>query len=618
MQAPATASSDPRSVYDERLQRFAIDERTLARDDRRLSWLRLGAFVASLASLAVAFWVAREQPTPWYVAAALFLLVFLLLVWRHTKLSTEQRRVRAHVRLNTEALHRLARTWDALPVIDLPERFTDRPIARDLMLFGRASLYQVLGAPGTRHGRETLASWLSAPATPAEIAERQPAVDELAPRLDMRQALAWRTEAAGKLDPEPFLEWAEGERWLAKRRWLLWLARVLPVALIASAVAQTAGWIDQPLWGVIVFVNIILSLSFGERVHGIFERISSRKGKLSAFEEPFAIVTGEEYGTPRMRALRERMRVESEPADRRMRTLSTLVELAGLHHSQMTYMPIQALTLWDFHVLDALERWQAVSGRAVRGWLAALGEIEALSSLAQLRHDEPSWCFPEVVERAPAALEATSLGHPLIASSRRVTNDVTVGPEGTFLLVTGSNMSGKSTLLRAIGLNAVLAQAGGPVCAARMTMPPLELGTSIVIEDSLADGVSFFMAELRRLREIVTLADECRATGRRLLYLLDEILRGTNAIERQIAARQVIMHLVDSGAIGAVSTHDTGLAAIEELMRSSIPVHFQETIDSAGDGAMTFDYRLRDGLATTTNALKLLELVGLSEKRPLT
>jgi DNA mismatch repair ATPase MutS len=192
-----------------------------------------------------------------------------------------------------------------------------------------------------------------------------------------------------------------------------------------------------------------------------------------------------------------------------------------------------------------------------------------------------------------------------------VVNDVEVGPAGTFLLVTGSNMSGKSTLLRSIGVNAVLAQAGGPVCAADLRMPPVVLATSILVEDSLADGVSFFLAELKRIRSVVDAADRSHAEGKTLLYLLDEILRGTNSYERQIAVRRVILHLLRQGAMGAVSTHDLQVAEIPELAHAANPVHFRETLYPGGDPPMTFDYQMRQGVATTTNALRLMELVGL-------
>jgi DNA mismatch repair ATPase MutS len=237
--------------------------------------------------------------------------------------------------------------------------------------------------------------------------------------------------------------------------------------------------------------------------------------------------------------------------------------------------------------------------------------VEALAALATLAHDNPSWPFPTLDDGADR-LTATALAHPLLPAATRVGNDVIVGPPGTMLLVTGSNMSGKSTLLRAIGLNAVLAQAGAPVCASRLTMPTVELRTSIRLADSLERGVSLFMAELHRLKEIVDAA-RSRDRARPLLYLLDEILHGTNTAERLIAARAVLEHLVRAGAIGAVTTHDLTLAADGALAGASRPVHFTEQVTSENGGVagMTFDYRLRPGLATSTNALKLLALVGL-------
>jgi DNA mismatch repair ATPase MutS len=272
---------------------------------------------------------------------------------------------------------------------------------------------------------------------------------------------------------------------------------------------------------------------------------------------------------------------------------------------------VQSAFLWDVHVLDAVEGWQREVGPHVRGWLAALGTGEALAALASLAHDQPTWVFPDLAPEAPA-LVGTGLGHPLLPDSTRVGNDVDLGPPGTFLLVTGSNMSGKSTLLRAIGANAVLAQAGGPVCAGSLSLPPLRVWTSMRVQDSLAAGVSFFMAELLRLRDVVRAAD---AAGSPVLYLLDEILQGTNTAERQIAARRVILHLLRQGAIGAVSTHDLSLVAADAppaLVAAARQVHFRETVlDTAEGPRMTFDYTLRPGTATSTNALRLMQIVGL-------
>lgn len=260
-------------------------------------------------------------------------------------------------------------------------------------------------------------------------------------------------------------------------------------------------------------------------------------------------------------------------------------------------------------MLAVLEQWQRKHGGQVRAWFDAIGELEAIASLASLVHDQPDWTFPSI-DASNSSIVATSLGHPLLPSP--ICNDVTVGPQGTFLLVTGSNMSGKSTLLRTIGVNTVLAQAGGPVHAEAMSLPPVELATSMRIQDSLEDGISFFMAELQRLKEVVDHAESLESDVRTQLFLLDEILQGTNSAERHIAVAKVASRLTASGAMGAISTHDLELANKPELTASCKTVHFKESF--SGDGRMTFDYKMRAGVATTTNALKLLELVGIRDK----
>jgi DNA mismatch repair ATPase MutS len=277
------------------------------------------------------------------------------------------------------------------------------------------------------------------------------------------------------------------------------------------------------------------------------------------------------------------------------------------------------LGLWDVHVFRRLEAWKKTYRGDVANWFDALGQLEALMSLAALQADYPgwsraAWVTGRVAAADPIVVRATSIGHPLLPDEVRVCNDVEIGPPGTFLLVTGSNMSGKSTMLRSIGLNVALAGAGAPVCAASLQLPPVELGTSIRVSDNVSEGVSFYMAELQRLKSVVDQARRLQSDeGKRLLFLLDEILQGTNSRERQIAVVRVLRHLIDTGSIGAISTHDLELADEPELRLMSVPVHFRETIrpDAQGKEQMTFDYRMHRGVAPTTNALRLLEIVGL-------
>jgi DNA mismatch repair ATPase MutS len=310
--------------------------------------------------------------------------------------------------------------------------------------------------------------------------------------------------------------------------------------------------------------------------------------------------------------VQDQFTADNSAAATQMRRLSRRVALADLRAS-LFFIVLQLATLWSIHVLWLSERWQHTAGPSARRWLQALGDWEALAALATLHHDHPHWTFPTSTAAQPVQVRAHDLGHPLLPPAACVGNDVEIGPPSTFLLVTGSNMSGKSTLLRAIGLNVLLAQAGGPVCAQSMILPPLALATSMRVQDSLEAGVSYFMAEIQRLKAVVDQAQAAQSDNERtVLFLLDEILHGTNTGERQIAARQIIRHLLQLNTIGAVSTHDLTLADDAALAAASQAVHFTETFTHGPAGpTMRFDYRLRPGIATSTNALKLMELIGL-------
>jgi DNA mismatch repair ATPase MutS len=369
--------------------------------------------------------------------------------------------------------------------------------------------------------------------------------------------------------------------------------------------------IPAPLWGVPLLVNLLIGATAARQAYATIAEVVTEQRALTAYAGQLDVLAGADFIGPALRHLQAQLGAGERGAPAMLRRLGRLTGMA-IPPSSMLYVPIQALTLWDVHVLFALERWKRDGGREARRWLETLGEAEALAALAGLRRDNPDWTFPSI-EREGEAYRASLLGHPLLHDDSRVRNDVTIGPPGTFLLVTGSNMSGKSTLLRAVGVNAVLAQAGGAVCAAALALPPVALWTSARVQDSLERGVSFFLAELQRLKLIVDAATQAREQGGpRVMYLLDEILQGTNTAERSVAARRVIAYLADQGAIGAVSTHDLALGDDPRLAQSAVSVHFTDTVGEGPDAPpMSFDYQLRPGVATTTNALRLMRLIGL-------
>lgn len=614
----------------------ASSEAALADDARRraerIGYLRLLVFVGLLLAL---LWLVTADPALRafaLVASAVAAAAFAFLVSVHRRAREASARHDAARDYHTLGAHRVTRDWEALPespsAAGEAELAAGHPYAADLDVVGRVSLIQLLDVTSRAPGRSTLLGWLLESAPSAnDIRERQGAARELASRDEIREelgVLARMSRSVGPRTLERFAEWCESPPWLLNRPAILWAGRIITGATVVAFVLQAAGVLAWPLWAVTATLGLIVILGARGGLANAVKVGGVPSEQLRYHAAMLRLILESRWESPRMQRLADSLRASGRDAAGELARLERIVAFAEVRHSPMLYLALQWLFTWDVHVAAALERWRVEAGVRVRAWLESLGEAESLAALGTLSHDNPGWCFPSIIESADAAesvVQGKSVGHPLLAGQGRVANDVTVGPPGSFLLVTGSNMSGKSTLLRAIGANVVLALAGAPVCAGRFRTPMVDVETSIRIEDSLERGISLFMAELQRLRAVVDAARSApgdgereRDGGRRVLYLLDEMLHGTNTAERQIAARIVIGHLLRAGAIGAVTTHDLSLAATGELERAARPVHFSEQFErSDGRTVMTFDYRLRPGLATSANALALLELVGLGE-----
>lgn len=613
MKADTDAPDNARQVaarYETRRTRFEAAAEAHAGRARTLSRGRLVAFIIALV-LGV---LAEERgPALLWVGAAAAIVAFIALIALHRRERRRESWQRALAEANRLGTLRLQRAWAELPVLASPDDERTRFAADDLDIFGRPGLTQLFGPVTTPAGRATLYRWLLAPDSPIAIPARQAAVRALAPENDWRDELAAHASGAGDVDADEiasFLNWAQSPPWLASRPWLRWTARLLPVLTIALAGAQIAGVTDRALWLLPLITAGFLSWGrTGREVHATFNRAFAREGVLHHYPALLAHAARVPGDASHLNDLRAALHTRDVDAHEQLGRLERLMRLSELRFSSTLHAPVQVLTMWDFHVLDRLEAWQRAAGRRVHQWLDAAGEVEATAALATMAHDHPDWTFAHIDPQLER-LSAQALGHPMLRDDVRVHNDVEVGPAGTFLLVTGSNMSGKSTLLRALGANVVLAQAGAPVCARSMSLPPLLPYTSVRVRDSLTEGVSLFLAELQRMREIV---DAARAGAqRRLFYLLDEMLHGTNTAERRIAARTVIEHLLEHGALGVVTTHDLSLADEPSIAANAVRVHFTEHVERDDAGVhMSFDYLLRPGLATSTNALTLLEIVGL-------
>jgi hypothetical protein len=593
--------------YESRAREHAVHRDVERQLSARISRARLAVFLAAI-SLLIWTLASGADPLRLGVAAVLFAGFGALVVW-HARVED---RAAWHdaLRMACEyARARIDRRWDDLPSGDAPSSIdlAHHPYALDLDLFGRASLFQWLGPAATPAGSRRLAEWLLTAASPDETLHRQAAIAELAAHDEWREQFAAHgvlALGAREREIDAFLGWAEGAGPFGRYAPLLRaVTLIIPGSMwLLIALDASSGW-----WMVPLVLGVILSFALAKTIYLELDRAGAGQQALGRYAAIFEhVATANVEATP-LRDLRARLSAGDVAAPTCMRRLNRILGFGELRTSAaLLHFPIQAATLWDFHVLFALDAWRRMAGPRVRDWMAAIADVDALSALAAARRDNPAWTTPVISQRP--VLTAQSLGHPLIAAGRRVANDVEVGPPGTLLLVTGSNMSGKSTLLRSIGLNAVLAQTGGSVCASAFQMPPLDLQTSIRIQDSLELGLSYFMAALARLKGVVDAAERPR-NARVLLYLLDEILQGTNSAERGIAVQGVARHLLAANAIGIMTTHDLSLAGEEPLKSSARLVHFTEIVDEAG--GMRFDYRLREGIATSRNALRLMRMIGI-------
>ena len=609
---------DPRSIYDARLAerraRIAAGERR----HRVLGYWQLAAAAAGAALVWMAL-VERTLSILWVLAP---LAAFVALVAVHDRLLRSLDRRRRAARFFERGLARLTGEWAGTGEAGEAYRDASHPYAEDLDLFGKASLFELLCTARTHIGEETLARWLKAPAPPAAARARQQAVNELRPRLDLREQLAVLAEEARTgLDPESLAAWGEaapppGPRMdSARMRLRLWAHTLLGIAALVAFVAwfgHEIGTVALTERGVVLTRDFLIAALFVNSwffyrvrpvVQAVVVRVEEAAHELALMSEVLVRLERERFATPLLAELRASLDAEGEAPSRRLARLNRLVEYIDSRDNFVVKL-IEPLLLWTAHCSSKVEAWRGHSGPAVRRWLAAMGEMEALCSLASHAFEHPADPFPEFAAEGPC-LEAEGIGHPLIAETSVVRNDARLDGGVRLLVVSGSNMSGKSTLLRTLGINCVLAQAGAPVRARRMRLSPLAVGASIRVQDSLQTGVSRFYAEILRLRQILDLT----AGPVAVLFLIDEFLHGTNSHDRRIGAEALVRRLVERGAIGLITTHDLALADIVEgLAGRAANVHFEDRIE---DGRILFDYAMRPGVVRKSNAIELMRSVGL-------
>jgi MutS-like protein len=595
-ETPQLLQSDPHSEYTERLALRKAEAERLNLTDRRISNARLAAFL-----LGVLWWFIVR---PGYISAWWLLyplLLFVVLVFYHETVRRQMRLIKRSIRFYERGLARVEDRWEGegTPGDEFLDR--DHPYAADLDLFGKGSLFELLCTARTPSGEHTLAAWLCAPAASEEIRARHEAITELRPRLDLREQVALLGEdVRAGVRGEVLKTWAETPPLPG-----LLPARILAVclAVLNVAVLVGAGFGVNPGVLLLLLLNLPFTLWTRARVHRALAGVDWALHDLALLGQILACIERERFQSPRLMALRAALDTAGSPPSRRLTRLRRLVALLESMKNQV-FVLIGLIVLWDRHVAFAIEAWRAASGAAVARWLTAVGEFEAFCSLAGHAYEHPDDPFPDIVSQGPC-FTAEAVGHPLIPRHQCVRNDVSLGESLRVLVVSGSNMSGKSTLLRTVGANIVLALAGAPVRARRLRLSPLAVGATLRIQDSLQRGSSRFYAEITRLRQLMELTKGPLP----LIFLLDEILHGTNSHDRRVGAEAIVKSLVSRRAIGLVTTHDLALAHIAEaLAPHAANVCFE---DQLHDGRLVFDYRMRQGIVRKSNALALMRAVGL-------
>ena len=561
----------------------------------RLGNVRLLLFVLALFIAWAAF--RGQYLSPWWLAAPV--AAFAGIAVYHSRVLRSRDLAERAAAFYERGIARLEDRWHGIG--ESGERFDDphHVYASDLDLFGEGSLFQLLSTARTRMGEDTLARWLLMASKVEEIRERHAAVSELRDQLDLREDLAVLGEDIGVgVHPAELGKWAESGNQMTPL-WIRWLAPVLAGLAAASAVVWAVWGMASPLVLVAV-IEAVITYWLKKPLEAVLHGTEHAFRDLDLLSEVLARVEAQSFHSQRMLVLQRDLLSAGVPSSRAIAQLRTLVDLINSRHNIFVRI-IDAPLMYSVQAAFAAERWRKAHGHKVGSWLAAIAEVEALVSLAGYSFEHPSDPFPTFAE-GEACFDGEELGHPLVPATTCVRNDVRICGDTRVLLVSGSNMSGKSTLLRAIGVNVVLAMAGAPVRARRLQLSPLQVGASIRINDSLQEGSSRFYAEITRLRGILDLA----GGDPPVLFLLDELLQGTNSKDRRIGAEGVVGALVKRGAIGLVSTHD--LALIDIAGGHLRNVHFQDELE---DGKMKFDYKLRDGVVTKSNGLELMRSIGL-------
>lgn len=592
----------PEEYYKQRLISLHNELNRLYKRKSMLAWLRF----AAITGIAVT-WYFLYPLGLWYVLISCFLLLVLFtrLVFADIKNKSAIEHLTYLVTVNEDELKALAHNYyhfaDGTEHIPKEHFYTN-----DLDIFGHASLYQYINRTCSEMGSSTLAGWLSNPSKPEIILERQVAVKELIVQTEWRQNLQARG-AAQKIQKTTQIRlqnwFAEDNRFINNRLWLL-LKYLAPAIMITVIILNITDVLSDYIRNYCLLASALFAFYISKKVTPLHQQVSKITDELEVLSESIRLIEETEFKSTYLQGLQKQFTQQHGKASSQLNQLKKILERLDLRFNFVVFIPLDVLLQWDLQQVIVLEKWKQQNHKNVLDWFTALGEFEAVSSLSTLSFNHPEWCFP-ILKPDHFFIEGKEIGHPLIRADKCVTNPLAIDKSGELMLVTGSNMAGKSTYLRSIGINAVLAMAGAPVCARFFCLSPIQIISSMRIADNLEENTSTFYAELKKLKTVIDKVNN----NEKVFILLDEILRGTNSLDRHTGSAALIKQLIKHNAAGILATHDVELAKMKDDYPSNI-LNYHFDVQVSND-ELYFDYRLKEGICTSLNASILMKKIGI-------
>jgi len=591
------------TTYEERIQKFRALANQLAIRDKNLSWFRTLLFIMFLVGLI--YFANQREGTAITAVITVFVLSFPVLVRYHNRIKKQRFHLQSLQQINEEEVNRLN---GQLKGLDGGQAYQDlsHPYTGDLDVFGEHSLFQLINRCSTSKGKRTLAQQMQQPASRQEVLSRQAAVQELLPQLDWRQDFQahGRVAQANEQDTDTLLKWIEEPLAIEKRLPYVVALFTLPLMTLVGIFFYFFGDASA-YWPVgLLFVNGVILWSTANKASLTHKKTSHSISALQAYKAMIGSVEQKDFEHERLQQLKGYFLHEGVQASKEIKKLEYILDNFNAR-GNLFYHIFNVVLLLDVYWLLRADRWKKNLRGDISRWFDSISELEMLNSIAGFAYSHPDYAFPQITEQ-PYVFEAENLGHCLIQSEGRVSNDFGMQGKGTVCIITGSNMSGKSTFLRTVGINIVLALMGAPVCANKMTTSVTQVFTSMRTQDSLEESVSSFYAELKRLKQLLQMLEAPKIP---VMFMLDEILKGTNSQDRHNGAASLIRQLSKLPSFGFVSTHDLELGRMENELDIVINYSFTSTIEQ---DEIYFDYKIHQGICKSFNASKLMAKMGIA------